>query len=130
MKKVILLLALGFFTFSATSLMAQTPKVTNVETQEVKKEPTRDCSIKNHKPEKGRKCTRQACTKTGKCAKGCVAKNQKKALHPKAKDLKAAHARKACCSETKGKQACNHNKGKQTLKQTSRRVEKEYKPQN
>ena len=59
MKKIILVLALGFFTFSATSLMAQTPKKTSVETAEVStrtttETPRRTCGTKSNRAMNGK----------------------------------------------------------------------------
>jgi hypothetical protein len=50
MKKVILLLALGFFTFSATSLMAQTPKLTSVEKGAVATTKTNTATVNSETP--------------------------------------------------------------------------------
>lgn len=100
MKKIILLLALGFFTFSATSLMAQTPAVTT-QTQVVVKKKTVNKKCKAD-------CTTKCCDK--KLARRAA--NKKKALHPMAAKVQAGTKKKTCCAETPGKKACNKPKNK------------------
>lgn len=130
MKKIILLLALGFFTFSATSLMAQTPKPTSVEVQDVNttttttntnttNRPTRGCGIKPNRAIKNKPAKGQA----GK-VKGhgkCIRKGQKTG-----KGTKASTANRIQDRNKK----CNQSNGKRTVKDVNNRIKKNYQRAN
>ena len=125
MKNIILLLALVFFTFSATSLMAQTPKVTSVEMTEVSARATtntarRTCGTKSNKPMNGKQVKGQVVSKAhgkhkvkcgtkighGKHKVKCGTKiGHGKAVHNKANVGKKLykHSSKTCCKKGKGK---------------------------
>lgn len=114
MKNIILLLALVFFTFSATSLMAQTPKVTSVEMTEVSARATtntarRTCGTKSNKPMNGKQVKGQVVSKAhGKHKVKCGTKiGHGKAVHNKANAGKKLykHSSKTCCKKGKGKSA-------------------------
>ena len=136
MKKVILLLALGFFTFSATSLMAQTPiqtgqsgatTTTTTTTSTNTQKPTRGCGVKpnramQNKPAKGQAGKVKG---HGKCVrKGQVSGRNTQALNTSNSSQQRSN-RPSCSKKTS-----RPSKGTKTVKGVENRMKKDYQRSN